>query len=185
MLTPENEVVRTLSAVSRGDSEAASGLMELVYEPLRKLAHHYLRGQARRNTLQPTALVHEVFLRIAGNTEVAWNDRNHFFALCARAMRGILADHARKRNALKRGGSRQPVTLSCAVAPKHTVEIDILDLETVLAQLEALSERQARIVECRYFSGMTHPEIAQVLGVSLRTVNNDWAMARAWISMRL
>jgi RNA polymerase sigma factor (TIGR02999 family) len=159
--------------------------MDLVYEPLRALAQSYFRRQPDASTLQPTALVHEVYLRMVGKTEVEWQDRAHFFAICATAMRGILADHARRRRAAKRGGDRQRVTLSGAALPEREDVVDLLDLDEALMELAALSERQARIVEYRLFAGMTVPEIAHALGVSKRTVDNDWAMARAWIGARL
>jgi RNA polymerase sigma factor (TIGR02999 family) len=178
-------LTRTLSEVRRGDPDAIARLMSLVYEPLRALAGRCFRGQAAGQTLQPTALVHEVFLRLAGRGEQDVRDRAHFFAICATAMRGILTDHARRRRAGKRGGARQRVTLSLVGASPAGAAIDVLDLDEVLAQLAQLSERQARIVEYRVFAGLTLAEIAQALGVSKRTIDGDWAMARAWISVRM
>jgi RNA polymerase sigma factor (TIGR02999 family) len=127
--------------------------------------------------------VHEVFVRMLGKTEVEWRDRAHFFAVCATTMRGILVDHARRRRAAKRGGDFQRVSLSLVLAPSD--QVDALDLDQVLTRLAELSERQARIVEYRFFAGMTIPEVALALDLSERTVNDEWALARAWISARL
>ena len=166
-------------------NESASRLMDLVYEPLRALAKDYFRRQPSDHTLQPTALVHEVFLRMAGKLDLGWQGRAHFFAACAKVMRCVLTDHARRRRAVKRGGDQSRVTLSCAALPSSQDLVDAVDLDQALAELDALSPRQARIVECRFFSGMTINEIAHALGVSKRTVDADWAMARAWLSVRL
>jgi RNA polymerase sigma factor (TIGR02999 family) len=159
--------------------------MDVVYEPLRALAGGYFRSESASHTLQPTALVHEVFLRVVDQRDAVWNDRAHFLAVCAIAMRGILVDHARAKAALKRGGERERVPLDSGLALGTEDEVDLLDLEEHLTLLATLNERQARIVECRCFSGMTVPEVAEVLGVSARTVNEDWAVARAWLSVRL
>lgn len=176
---------RTLIEAREGSSVSSKQLMELVYQRLRALAGHYFRRQPEDHTLQPTALVHEVFLKVVGNDGLEWRDRAHFFAICATAMRGILADHARRRRASKRGRDLQRITLSRALVEETSSPLDLLDLDEALKALAALNTRQARIVECRFFAGMTVPEIAQTLGVSTRTVDNDWAMARAWISVRL
>jgi RNA polymerase sigma factor (TIGR02999 family) len=185
--TARDDVTRTLAAVRGGDEEAAARLMDLVYDPLRAIAGRAFRDQPVGHTLQATALVHEVFLQVVGRTEVEWSDRAHFYAVCARAMRGILVDHARRRGAAKRGGDLRRVTLSTdLVTPADEDEgVDLLDLDEALDKLAELSERQARIVEYRFFSDMTIEEVAHALGVSPRTVNDDWAMARAWISARL
>lgn len=159
--------------------------MAVVYEPLRALAQGYFRNQPASHTLQPTALVHEVFLRVVDQKDAAWKDRAHFLAVCAKAMRGILVDHARAKGAQKRGGERERVPLDSALALTKADEVDLLDLEEHLALLATLNERQARIVECRCFSGMTIPEVAEALGVSPRTVDDDWSMARAWLGARL
>lgn len=160
--------------------------MDAVYEPLRALAAACFRSQPPGHTLQPTALVHEVFVRIVGQRDAVWKDRAHFLAVCAKAMRGILVDHARAKGSVKRGGAeRERVPLDSALALAHEAEVDLLDLEEHLVLLADLNERQARIVECRCFSGMTIPEVAEALGVSPRTVDDDWAMARAWLSARL
>jgi len=179
------DVRKTLYRVRTGDAAASANLMDVVYEPLRALAGSYFRSQPANHTLQPTALVHEVFLRVVDQKDAVWKDRAHFLAVCAKAMRGILVDHARSKGALKRGGERERVPLDSSLALSEHDEVDLLDLEEHLALLATLNERQARLVECRCFSGMTIPEVAEALGVSPRTADEDWAMARAWLSARL
>lgn len=164
---------------------AIDRLMGLVYEPLRSLANRHFQHQPASHTLQPTALVHEVSLRVVDRDRIEWQDRAHFFAVCSRAMRGILVDHARRMNAAKRGRDGARVTLDDAFAAEERGAIDLLDLEEHLTHLATLNERHARIVECRFFSGMTIPEVASALGVSERTVTEDWTMARAWLGARL
>jgi RNA polymerase sigma factor (TIGR02999 family) len=178
------EVTLLLEAIRAGEPDAAERLLELVYGELRALAGHCFRGQPASHTLQPTALAHEAFIRLVHRTEVRWEDRAHFFAVCATAMRGILADHARKRRAAKRGGDWQRVSLS-GVTPVAGDEVDAVALDDALSALAAVNERQARIVELRFFSELTIEEVAHVLDVSKRTVDDDWAMARAWLSARL
>ncbi len=176
-----------LSQLRRGDGSAAARLLPLVYDQLRDLAGSYFRRQRPDHTLQPTALVHEAFLRLVNQKEAAWQDRAHFLATCAVAMRSILADHARQRAAAKRGGGWRRVTLSgVGVSGEETeAAINALDLEEALSELEALDARQVRIAEHRLFGGLTVEEIAYTLGVSRTTVENDWYMARAWLSGRL
>ena len=158
--------------------------MELVYAELRDLAGRYFQGQRANHTLQPTALVHEAFARVATKTGAHLESRAHFTALCAIAMRNILADHARRRHAAKRGGGQQRTTLAGVGTPAGS-EVDALDLDAALTELEQRSERQARIIEYRFFSGMSVPDVALVLGVSRSTVESDWRMARAWLTVRL
>jgi len=181
------EATEILAAMRDGDESAAARLLPLVYDQLRALAERYFRGQPAGHTLQPTALVHEAFLRLVDRDRIDWRDRTHFVATCALAMRGILADHARGKAAVKRGGGRRRVTLSGIEAPEKSGEamIDALDLDDALLSLEALNARQARIAEYRLFGGLTIEEIAYQLRVSRATIENDWAMARAWLSARL
>ncbi len=185
MSDEQREVTQVLREMTGGDATAAARVMDLVYEQLRALAGSYFRGQPAGHTLQPTALVHEAFVRLTERTGVQWRDRAHFLAVAAVAMRGILADHARKRRALKRGGDRGRVALSRVETPAGTDEVDILALDEALGRLAELSQRQAAIVEYRFFSGMTVEEVARVLGVSRSTVEEDWRMARAWLSAQL
>lgn len=156
-----------------------------VYDQLRALAGGYFKRQPDGHTLQPTALVHEAFLRLAQQDASRFNDREHFFAVAATAMRQILASHARKRRASKRGGDRAQVTMTNLVVPDGGQDVDLLALDEVLRQLESLNERQARVVEYRFFGGLTLPEIAKVLDVSITTVEKEWRRARAWLAVEL
>lgn len=159
-------------------------LLPLVYDELKALAGRYLRGESKV-TLHPTSLVHEAYLRLSGQRRLAWNDRAHFFRLAAQTMRRVLVDHCRERQAQKRGGSDVRITLvdSAAVAPP--IEVDLLALESALARLEGLDPQQARIVELRFFAGMTVEESAEVLGISPATIKRDWAMAKAWLFLEI
>jgi RNA polymerase sigma factor (TIGR02999 family) len=157
-------------------------MMSTVYEELRRLAGGYFRRQPSGHTLQPTALVHEAFLRLAGSGE--FESREHFFAVAATAMRQVLASHARRRRAIKRGGERTRVTLSGLQLPE-TAGIDLVTLDEVLEQLEQVNARQAEIVICRFFGGLTLPEIANTMDVSLTTVEKEWRRARAWLASEL
>jgi len=184
---PRQDVTEALAALTGGDASAAAQLMDVVYDELRGLAEGYFRGQHPAQTLQPTALVHEAFLKVASRTGARYEDRSHFCAICAVAMRGILADHARRRMAAKRGGGAdwQRVSLEEGGTPAGGNELDALALDEALTMLEARSERQARIVEYRFFGGMTVEEVATVLGVSRSTVEDDWRIARAWLTVQL
>ena len=157
-------------------------MMATVYDELRRLAVAYFRSQPSGHTLQPTALVHEPFLRLANTSE--FESREHFFAIAATAMRQVLASHARKRRALKRGGDLTQVTLTGLQLP-DAAGIDLVTLDNTLEQLEQLSPRQANIVICRFFGGLTLPEIAKTMGVSLTTVEKEWRRARAWLAAEL
>ena len=178
-------MTQILAEATGGDRTAAARLMEMVYEELRALAGAAFRGQPAAHTLQPTALVHEAFVRITDRTGVHFKDRAHFFAVCAAVMRSILADYARRRGARKRGGDRERVALSGIETPSGTEEIDVFALDEALGRLAELSERQARIVEYRFFTGMTVEQVARVMNVSVSTVEADWRMARAWLSVEL
>jgi RNA polymerase sigma factor (TIGR02999 family) len=168
-----------------GQRGATDRLMELVYDQLRAMAGRFFRKQPPGHTLQPTALVHETFARLLDQSTFDFKDRAHFLAVCAVAMRSILADHARRKRAAKRGGDWKRVDLSNVVTPSVQDRIDVLSLDEALAKLTRLSERQARIVEYRFFSGMTIPEVAEVLDLSTTTVEDDWRMARAWLAAQL
>lgn len=161
-------------------------VLALVYGELRSLAKRYFQRRPGA-TLQPTELVHEAFLRLSSAETGAFRDRGHFCAVAALAMRQILTDRARRRRADKRGGGEMPVTLDEAVmgAGAGVEVLDVLVLDDVLQRLEALDQRQARVVELRVFGGLTVPEVAEVLGVSPRSVENDWRLARAWLSREL
>jgi len=155
--------------------------MPLVYDELRRLASHYLRQERSDHTLQSTALVHEAYLRLAGQNPPDWQNRAHFFGIAARIMRQILVEHARGRNAAKRGGGATVLTLDAAVAPAGSVDIDIVELDRALSDLSQLDPQQSRIVELRFFGGLTIEDTSEVLGISPATVKRDWVTARAWL----
>lgn len=167
------------------DSGDTARLMAIAYEELRGLAGAYLAQQSPGHTLQPTALVHEAYLKLERRSDVAWASREHFLAVSAMAMRSVLADHARTKGAYKRGGGRRPQTLVTGAVPVADRDVDVVALEDALEKLERLDERQARVVAFRFFAGMTIAEVAGELGVSERTVSDDWTMARAWLSAEL
>lgn len=174
-----------LSDLSHGDAAAAEQLLPLVYDELRALARRLMRQQPAGNSLQPTALVHEAYLRLVDHTRTTELGRTHFFNLAAQAMRQVLADHARRRRAAKRGGDRQRVSLGQVAHGSSRADVDVVSLDDALTELTELDARQARIVELRYLAGMTVEETATALGVSPRTVQLDWRMARAWLRRRL
>jgi RNA polymerase sigma factor (TIGR02999 family) len=174
-----------VSRLSGGDQQAVHELTPLLYVELRALAERHLRRPSGTPTLQPTALVHEVFLKLAGGSEVDYLGRTHFFAVAASAMRQVLIDHVRGNNRRKRGGDRQRVTLTDVQDVSHDSGIDFDDLEDALAELGRLDERAARIVELRFFGGLTEKAAADILGISERTLRYDWRMARAWLRRRL
>ena len=170
-----------------GDREALEALMPLVYGELRRLAHHYLLRERGDHTLQSTALVHEAYLRLAGQSPPEWQNRAHFFGIAAHVMRQILVEYARGRNAEKRGGDALTLTLDEAVAlprqmPMQTsVNVDVIALDKALSELSDLDAQQGRIVELRFFAGLTIEDTSEVLGISPATVKRDWVTARAWL----
>ncbi|MGI9176222.1 MAG: sigma-70 family RNA polymerase sigma factor [Rhodothermales bacterium] len=180
--TPQrHDVTRVLVDASAGDPAAANRLWSMVYDELRLMARRRLRGERAGHTLSTTALVHEAYLRLFDPAAVDWKNRAHFFGVAARAMRHILVDHARQRKALKRGGGQRDVTLDENAAQEDEQIEDIIALDTALNQLEKYNERWARVVECRYFGGLTSEETAKVLGIASKTVERDWKKARAWL----
>lgn len=168
-----------------GDSVVRNDLAPLIYEQLRNIAGGYLRRERPDHTLQPTALVHEAYLRLADESVVPWTDASHFRAIAARVMRQVLVDHARRHNALKRGGDSNRVTLSGLQTPAVNPGLDVLELNEALDALRGLHERKARVVELIYFGCMTHAEAAIALEVSRKTVEADWYAARAWLGNKL
>jgi len=190
MATPDEpsaaELTVFLDALRDGDApEAEAALMPHLYAELRVIATACMRGQRPDHTLQPTALVSEAYLKLFQRTDAQWNDRKHFFALAAKAMRQLLVDHARGRSRAKRGGDRQQVTLDAAIAEAGAIDHDLLDLDAALSELAELDEQQARVVELRYFGGLEMAQIADVLGVSLSTVEREWRASRAWLGVRM
>ena len=184
--TPD-ETALILQAVRRGDAAAAQRLMPHFYEELRVIAAQCLQDERRNHTLQPTALVHEAFVRLVGQVDANWDGRSHFLAVAARAMRRILTDHARARAAQKRGGGgeRARVELEELVAPEALRNTDLCRLDEALTRLAALDQRQSDIVELRFFAGLTNDEVARVLDLSPRTIEVEWRIARAWLARRL
>jgi RNA polymerase sigma-70 factor (ECF subfamily) len=178
--SPE-DVTQILREVSGGDAGAPARLMPLVYDELRRLADHYLRRERPDHTLQPTALVHEAYLKLIDQTRVDWQNRAHFFGVAAQLMRRILVDHARRHQAEKRGGFRQKLTLDEAVDYSQTRDVDLVKLDDALTALAKFDARQSRIVELRFFGGLTIEETAEAIGISPATVKVDWSMAKAWL----
>jgi RNA polymerase sigma factor (TIGR02999 family) len=183
----QDTVTRLLNELSGEASPPALAdkLFPLVYNELRALADRYLHKERAGHTLQPTALVHEAYLRLVDQTRIHWQGKAHFYAVCARAMHRILIDHARTQKRAKRGGGWQRVTLDPGVAPLDAPDVDLMALHDALEKLAALDERQVRVVELRFFAGLTTEEAAQVLGVSKRTVESDWTHAKAWLRARM
>jgi RNA polymerase sigma factor (TIGR02999 family) len=179
------DVTQLLRAWGRGDHAALDELWPLVQGELRRRAAAYLRRERPDHTLEPTALVHEAYLRLVGQGRVAWHDRMHFFALAAQMMRRILVDHARGQHRKKRAGGAVHVALDEAVAHAGPSPYDFLLLDQALCELAAVAGRHARIVELRYFGGLTEDEVADVLGVSRATVTREWQTARAWLYRRM
>ena len=175
------ETVDLLARWRSGDRAALDALMPVVYEELRDLAQHYLRREASNHTLQSTALVHEAYVRLAGQKTPDWKGRTHFYGVAARLMRQILVDHARRRDAGKRGGGAITLTLDARLVGSAPQDVDILALDDALNRLAALSPQQGQIVELRYFSGLSIEETADVMGVSSGTVKRGWTTARAWL----
>jgi RNA polymerase sigma factor (TIGR02999 family) len=175
-----NDVTQVLNAIEQGEPEAAARLLPLVYDELRKLAAHKLADEAPGQTLQPTALVHEAYLRLVGSEDEArWDNRGHFFAAAAEAMRRILIDSARRKRTGKHGGDRRREPLDDVVAPQRSEEL--LALDEALTRLAAQDPDKARLVELRYFAGLTGEQAARVLGISPATADRHWAFARAWL----
>ena len=178
---PSSPVTQLLVRWREGDRQALEALMPLVYDELRRLAHHYLRQERSDHPLQSTALVHEAYMRLAGPTPPQWQNRAHFFGIAAHIMRQILVEYARGRGAAKRGGNACRVTLDDAIALPQQPDVDVVELDKALTGLAELDAQQGRIVELRFFAGLTIEDTAEVLGISPATVKRDWVTARAWL----
>jgi RNA polymerase sigma factor (TIGR02999 family) len=188
MSAPEPEVARLLSRCASGDPHAAEDLFTLVYDDLRTLAHRHLRSEVGGHTLNTTALVHEAYLALADQTPAGWRNRAHFLAVSSRAMRHILIDYARARLTAKRGGAsiRVPLREDLALAGGDEAnDIDLLALDQALMELADHDKRLCRVVECRFFGGMSVAETAEALGLGTRTVERDWTRAKAYLYERL
>jgi RNA polymerase sigma factor (TIGR02999 family) len=184
MLAP-HEVTCLLVDWREGDQTALERLLPLVYDELHRMAARYMRGERPGHSLQTSALVNEAYLRLADYKQMQWQDRAHFFAVAAQAMRRILIDFARARQNLKRGGRAERVSLDEALVVTPEGGADLLALDEALGRLAALNPRQARVVELRYFGGLREEEVAEVLGTAPRTVRHDWSLARTWLYREL
>jgi RNA polymerase sigma-70 factor, ECF subfamily len=176
-----HRVTQLLQQWSHGDDAALAELTPLVYEELRRLAHHYMEGERPGHTLQTTALVNEAYLRLADQTNPNWQSRAHFFAVAARAMRGILVNYAKSNQAQKRGGGAARIELDEAAILSPEQSKEIIDLHEALERLATLNSRKARVVELKYFGGLNHDEIAEVMKISTVTVRRDWMFAKTWL----
>ena len=179
------EVTQLLRDWSEGREEARNELLDLVYEPLRLIAERHLNREREGHTLQPTALVHELYIRFVDQRHVDWRDRTHFFAVSAQVMRRILVDYARRRKSDKRGGSLLPVTLTAALEACAEESFDVIALDLALDNLAAIFPQQAKLVELRFYGGLTLDETAEAMGISAATVSREWTMARAWLRRAL
>lgn len=179
------EVTRILRRLADGETADRERLMELVYNAMHDLARAHLRGERRDHTLQPTALVHEAYVKLVDQHSARWQDRGHFMSVASQAIRRILVDHARARNRLKRGGDVARVTLSDGDAAAATRDVDLLDLDRALQELERDDELDHRIVMLKFFGGLATAEIAAALDIGERTVRRRWAFARSWLFRRL
>jgi RNA polymerase sigma factor (TIGR02999 family) len=181
----QHEVTQILREWSDGDADAPARLMPLVYNELRRQARNYLARERGSHTLQPTALVHEAYLRLVDQTRISWQNRAHFFGMAANMMRRILVDHARAHASEKRGGAAVRLSLEDVQIPLEQRASDLVSLDEALEKLVKFDERKAKIVEMRFFGGLTDEEIAEVLGISTRTVLRDWKTARLWLYREL
>jgi RNA polymerase sigma factor (TIGR02999 family) len=185
MQSPEG-ITQLLIDWGKGDQAALEKLMPLVYSELRRLASNYLRRERAEHTLQPTALVNEAYLKLVDQRNARWQNRAHFFGIAAQLMRRILVDHARQRQAVKRGGMDQHrLSITSAEAVVKQPEIDLLALNEALDELAQMDRQQSRIVELKFFGGLSIEETAEVLGISHATVERDWKLARAWLRRQL
>ncbi|MFQ5422419.1 MAG: sigma-70 family RNA polymerase sigma factor [Phycisphaerae bacterium] len=180
---PDAEITTLLSAAGRGDAQAAEDLLPLVYEHLRRVARSIMAGESPGQTLQPTALVHEAYLRVAGNGD--WKHRGHFFTAVALAMRRILVEQARQKATLRRGGDQKRIDRDPATIAAPMPSLDLLALEEAVKRLEAEDPRKGQIVNLRYFVGLTVNETAAAMNVSVGTVERDWRFIKSWISAEL
>ena len=180
-----HEVTELLRSWRQGDAAALDRLIPLVHDELRRVARSHVRREHPGHTLQATALVHEVYLRLVQVNRMTLNDRTHFFAMSARLMRQILVDHARRKQSDKRGGGVEMMSLDEVSPVSQTSNVDVLALDEALDALSSRDARQSRVVELRYFAGLSIDETAEALGVSAATVEREWAMAKAWLYQRL
>jgi RNA polymerase sigma factor (TIGR02999 family) len=180
-----SDVTIVLQAIGRGEKQATADLLPLVYDELRRMAAARMAGEAVGHTLQATALVHEAWLRLAGEDAKIWDNRAHFFGAASEAMRRILIGKARKKASLKRGGNQQRINIEDLELAESTADDKLLLIDEALAALEAENPDRARVVVAKFFGGLTNKEIAETLGISERSVNRHWLCARAWLFLKL
>lgn len=180
----QHEITKVLQSWSEGDEQAVEHLFPLVYEELRRLARSFLRKERGEHTLQPTALVHEAYLKLV-DQNVSWQNRAHFYAISAKIMRRILVNYAREHNAEKRGGGHQRISLDETKEISQKKTLDVLVLDEALNKLEQFDERKCRVVEMRFFGGLSEKEISEVLKVSEKTIRRDWSLAKLWLHREL
>lgn len=178
------DVTQILIGLSDGDTRAADELFPIVYDELKRIARYFMSRERVSHTLQPTALVHETYLKLIDQKKVDWQNRAHFFGLASEIMRRILVNHARDLKAVKRGGEMQRVSLEVA-ADFMQKDVEVLVLDEALAELETIDERKAKVVEMKFFGGLTTKEIAEVLQISVATVEREWTFSRAWLFSRI
>lgn len=184
-IVDSHQITLLLADWSKGDEMALEQLMPLVYDELRRMARGYLRHQSSGHTFQTTELIHEAYLKLAKNDGKTWHNRAHFFGVAAKAMRHILVDYARSKQSQKRGGQAEKITLEENLVASTNHSQEIIALDEALKQLEALDERKVRVVEMKFFGGLTTEEITEVLKVSPETVKRDWKFARTWLLREL
>ena len=184
-MTSQHEITRLLKDWSTGDRQALERLTPLIYDELRRLAARYLRLERPGHTLQSTALVHEAFLKLIDQSSVQWQNRAHFFGIAAQMIRRILVDYARARHADKRGAEAQKLTLDEAIAVPGGRDLDLVALDDALEGLAQIDPRQSRLVELRFFAGLTIEETAEVMQISVATAKRDWVVAKAWLSREI
>ena len=180
-----HQITRMLGELSSGNRDVLDDLIPLVYKNLHRIARRQLGRERQGHTLNATALVHEAYLKLVDQNRVNWRNRAHFFAIAAQSMRRILINYAHERKAQKRGGDQVIVTFVEESVPRETRAEELIALDEALTRLAKMNERQSKVVECWFFGGLTHEEIAEVLGVSLPTVRRDWRLARAWLIREL
>jgi RNA polymerase sigma-70 factor (ECF subfamily) len=182
---PTSTISRLLESVRNGDASAAAALTPMLYNELHRLAMHHMRNERPGHTLQATALVNEAYLKLIDNREANWQNRAHFLAIASQAMRRVLIDHARSKRRVKRGGLQQKVSLEDVVIAAEEQTYDLVALDEALDRLAKVDARQSRIVELRFFGGLSVEQTAEVLSISPKTVKRDWAVARAWLHREL
>ena len=185
MAVSRTEVTELLQQWSVGRQEALDQLLPAIYAELKRLAGSYLRRERPDHTLQATALVHEAFLKLVDQRDVRWQNRAHFFGIAAQIMRRILVDHARAHTASKRGSGERPLSLEDGLAIVPAPDVDVLALDEALTRLAAIDPQQSRVVELRFFGGLTMDETAEVLGISAATIGREWTLAKAWLYAEL